>query len=348
MKKVIGRKIAVLKFCIKASKQVMTFPMNFPMNFPINFHTPPHIISPMKFSSVILLIPLLISASLMAKPVLADPLQNAIARVSELNLVVQSQNERISKLEALLQNQGLIGMLNQLDALKIDVAYLRGLQEEQTHRQETADKRARDLYIDLDERIKEVASRPIPAPYDAVRLQTSKTLIAGPAINVASAPLITTPPTSVQSTSAQSTNTQPSTSLTSSPLNSVDPESEARAYEVAHNFIKTGKYADAINAFNDFIKQYPDGKLAANALYWIGISHVTGQSNFTGAADSYRRLLKEYPNSQKVPDAMLSLARAQIQMDDRPAARDILTQLISKHPSSKAAENGKKLLVTIE
>jgi hypothetical protein len=35
-------------------------------------------------------------------------------------------------------------------------------------------------------------------------------------------------------------------------------------------------------------------------------------------------------------------------MDDRPAARDILTQLIGKHPSSKAAENGKKLLVTIE
>lgn len=245
---------------------------------------------------------------------LAGPLEDAVARVSELNKIVQIQNDRIAKLEAQMQNQGLLSMLNQVDALKTDMAGLRGAQEELAHRLETADKRTKEMYADFDDRLKEVASRPIAAVADAIRLQPSQSLVAAPA----------------------------------TPVVTADSEAEARAYEVAHALIKAGKYKEAIGAFQSFLRQYPSGQLAANALYWMGISQVTGLSDFDAAAASYQRLLKEFPTSPKAPDALLSLARAQIQLEDKEAARATLNQLLTKHPLSKAVENGKKLLATLK
>ena len=260
----------------------------------------------------------LLSVSLFASGAsVAGPVEEATARVSELNKLVQVQSDRITKLESQLQNQGLLGMLNQVEVLKSDVARLRGAQEEMLHRLEVSDKRTKDLFVDLDERLKEVAGRPVAAPSDAIRLQTSQSLIAAPA-------------------------------PASSPLSTPDSEAEARAYEVAHALIKAGKYKEAIGAFQAFLSQFPTGSLAANALYWMGISQVTGPSDFKSAAESYQRLLKDFPASPKVPDALLSLARAQIQFEDKETARATLNQLLAKHPASKAAENGKKLLATLK
>jgi tol-pal system protein YbgF len=248
---------------------------------------------------------------------LAGPMEDASARVSELNKIVQAQSDRIAKLEAQLQNQGLLSMLNQLEALKSDVAMLRGTQEEQAHRLDLADKRGKDLYADLDERLKDVANRPMSAPADSIRLQPSQSLIGAPA-------------------------------GPASPAASADGEAEAKAYEVAHGLIKAGKYKEAIGAFQAFLNQYPTSALAPNALYWMGISQVTGLSDFKAAAESYQRLLKDFPVSPKAPDALLSLARAQVQLDDKEAARTTLNQLQTKYPLSKAAENGKKLLATLK
>ncbi len=255
---------------------------------------------------------LLLAAGLaVAGSVQAGPAEDALAQAAELRRSLVAQEERVSRLEAQLQNQGLLNLLNQVEALKAEIARLRGGQEEQAYRLEAADKRTRDLFADLDVRVKEIASRP-PAPSpDAVRLQASQSLVT-PA---APAP--------------------------------IDSEAEARAYEAGHSLVKAGKYKEAVAAFQAFLKQYPSGALAANALYWIGFSHV-GLSDFKGALQSYQRLLKEYPSSPKAPDALLSLARAQVQMNEVEPARSNLEQLVAKYPQSKAAESGKKLLATLK
>jgi tol-pal system protein YbgF len=246
----------------------------------------------------------------------AGPLEDAVAQLNTLAAASQSQNERLARLEAQLQNQGLLGLLNQVETLKADLARLRGAQEEQAYRLETADKRTRDLFLDLDERLKEVASRPVALPADAIRLQPSQSLVS-------------------------------SRLPVEAPAHAADSEAESRAYEIAHGLIKAGKYKEAIVAFRAFVRQYPNGLLAANAVYWIGISQVAGLSDFKAAAATYQILLNDYPASPKVPDTLLSLARAQIHQDDRESARSTLNQLLASHPASKAAENGKKLLATL-
>lgn len=260
------------------------------------------------------------AVSLPCAPAWAGPAEDALAQATELRRMLISQDERLARLEKQLHSQGLLNLLNQVETLKAEVARLRGSQEELTYRLDNADRRARELFADFDGRIKELASRPAAAPADAIRLQVSQSLAPTPAPT----PAMPTPLAAPQ-----------------------DGEAEARAYTSAHALVRSGKYKDAVAAFQAFLKQYPEASLAANALYWTGVSYAA-LSDFASALTSYQRLLKDFPSDPKVPDTMLSLARAQVQLNQPEQARATLEQLIGAHPQSRAAEGGKRLLATLK
>ncbi|MDO9226898.1 MAG: tol-pal system protein YbgF [Pseudomonadota bacterium] len=244
----------------------------------------------------------------------AGPLEDALAQTAELRTSVKTQQERITRLEAQAQNKGVIGLLNEVEALKAEMARLRGFQEEQAYQMDVAEKRVKDLFIDLDTRVtqlKGMANRVTPVQGEAIRLQPAQSLANVPA-----------------------------------PIVPVDPEEESRAYSAAHGLVKGGKYQEAAQAMQDFLVKYPNGTLAPNAVYWRGFSQVN-LGDFPGAATSYQKLIDDYPTSSKAPDAMLSLARARIQSNELALARVVLDQLIAKYPISKAAATGKKLLATL-
>ena len=243
------------------------------------------------------------------------PADDALARTAELQKTVQAQQERITRLESQAQNQGVITLLNQVEALKAELARLRGSQEEQAYQMEVAEKRVKDLFVDLDTRlreVKELASRPVAPQAEAIRLQPTHNLATVPTAAAAIA----------------------------------DPDAESRAYGAAHALVKAGKYKEAVQAMQAFIDQYPSGTLAPNAVYWMGFSQVN-LGDFSGAATSYQKLIDDFPSSSKTPDAMLSLARARIQANELAPARSTLEQLIARYPLSKAAATGKKLLATL-
>lgn len=246
----------------------------------------------------------------------AGPLEDALAQTAELRASVKTQQERIARLEAQTQNKGVIGLLNEVEALKAEMARLRGFQEEQAYQMDVAEKRVKDLFIDLDTRVnqlRDMTNRATPAQGEAIRLQ--------PAQSLANVPTPT------------------------APVVPVDPEEESRAYGAAHALVKGGKYQEAAQAMQEFLVKYPKGTLAPNAVYWRGFSQVN-LGDFPGAATSYQKLIDDYPTSSKAPDAMLSLARARIQSNELALARVVLDQLIAKYPISKAAATGKKLLAT--
>lgn len=240
----------------------------------------------------------------------AGAAEDALALASGLQKASQAQDERISHLEARLQSQGLLNLLNQIENLKAEISRLRGTNEELAQQLSVSDKRVKDLFADLDGRVRELAARPVPSP-DAVRLHAAPNLVSAPTQTAA------------------------------------DSEAETRAYEAVQALVKAGKYKEAIDAFQAFAKQFPNGTLTANAQYWTGFSQFA-LSDFKSAAASYQQLLKDFPTSAKAPDAMLSLSRALVQLNDIAAARNMLDQLIAKYPASKAAENGQKLLATLK
>ncbi len=68
------------------------------------------------------------------------------------------------------------------------------------------------------------------------------------------------------------------------------------------------------------------------------------RKDYKAAIASQRQLLLAYPDSPKVPDALLNVASAQSELGDNAAARRTLEELIGKFPQSDAATKAKQRL----
>lgn len=121
-----------------------------------------------------------------------------------------------------------------------------------------------------------------------------------------------------------------------------DPALENRAIEAAYAWVPAGNNVNAVKAFQDFLKKYPDSVHVPNALYWLGGAQA-GSKDHKGAVLSYERMLNDYPKSAKVADAMLGMALSQQWLKQTAAAQKTLKQLIAKYPDSAAADKARKL-----
>jgi len=69
-----------------------------------------------------------------------------------------------------------------------------------------------------------------------------------------------------------------------------------------------------------------------------------GHEDFRGAIAAQRQLVAAYPDSQKVPDALLNIASAQIELGDNGGARKTLEEIVAKYPTSEAAGKARQRL----
>ncbi len=255
---------------------------------------------------------------------------------------VQKQLEdRIAALETQLKSQGLVDLFNQVEQLKSDVARVRGQIEVLNHELEQAQKRQRDLYVDLDSRLRTLEGGPGAAvPPAAPAPGTSGAPAASPAAASPAPPAASAPaPPAAMSAPAPVAG---SIGARSGALAS-DGANEQRAYDAALDQFKGGNYGAAIASFTAFVKTYPRSPLASSAQYWIGNAQFA-QKDFRAAIASQRQLLADYPDSQKVPDALLNIATSQFELDDAAASRRTLEELIAKHPQSEAAAKARQRL----
>ncbi|MEO7725837.1 MAG: tol-pal system protein YbgF, partial [Burkholderiales bacterium] len=135
----------------------------------------------------------------------------------------------------------------------------------------------------------------------------------------------------------------PSATAPAASVANTDTGAETRAYEAAQGHRRVGNYQGAIVAFQNFIKQHPKSNLAPRAQYWIGDSYFNLR-DFKLAIGSQQALLKTYPDSPTVPDAMLNIASSQIEMGESAIGRKTLEELVARFPISEAAEKAKRRL----
>lgn len=239
-------------------------------------------------------------------------------RPAEAPQTLPALAERLARLEAQFQSQGLLALLNEIEQLKAELARVKGVQEELGHQLAVADKRQKDLYADLDGRLK------------TLKDDLGKTAAAASA----AAAMATAPAAQPPSGLPVAADAAPS-------------ENEIKAYQDAFGAIRANNYKVAIGDFQTFLKTYPGSSLAGNAQYWIGFSHFS-LGDHKAAAESHQKLMQVYPTSPKVPDAMLGLARAQIQLGETKAAQSTLQLIVSQHAGTKVAESAQKLLATLK
>ena len=122
-----------------------------------------------------------------------------------------------------------------------------------------------------------------------------------------------------------------------------DPVSEDRAFEAAYGLFKAGSQANAVKAFQEFLKKYPDSVHAPNANYWLGKAQFA-LKDYKGALDTYQGILKDFPETPKTADVLYGIAVCQQGLKRHIAAHKTLRQLVAKYPASEAASKAKKLL----
>ena len=237
-------------------------------------------------------------------------------QVQALQQLTGELDARLGRLEtAMQQNPQLLGLLNEVETLKAEIAKLRGQAEVQGHQLDTLGKRQNDLYADLDQRIADLAKAGQSAP------------VVDPTPAVAGA--------------------QPAAPAAAGDSPQADPLVESRSYEAALSQFREANYAGAIAGFSGFLKAYPASALASNAQYWIGYSYYALKDYKTALAHQ-QKLVAAYPGSAKLPDALLNIATNQLALEDLGGARKTLEDLVAKHPGTHAATLAARRLATLQ
>jgi len=93
---------------------------------------------------------------------------------------------------------------------------------------------------------------------------------------------------------------------------------------------------DAMVAFQNFIKNYPDSTYLPNANYWLGKKD--------DAAYYFASVVKNYPKSPKAADAMFKVGVIMQDKGDTAKAKAVYQQVISKYPGTDGAKQAQKRL----
>ena len=244
---------------------------------------------------------------MLVRPAWAVNTDELARQLQAMQQIVGSLDARLAKLESVAQqNHPLLGMLQEVEAIKSELAKLRGQAEVQVHQMDALGKRQNDLYVDLDQRVTDLAKSLKPAS------------AAGTGSSVV-APLPPAP-----------------TAVSASSASQLDPMMESRSYEASLDHFRGANYAGAIAGFMGFLKAYPDTTLASNAQYWIGYSYFA-LKDYKSALAHQQKLVAVYPTSAKVSDALLNIASSMIALNDLTGALKVLEDLVAKYPGTNAA-----------
>jgi tol-pal system protein YbgF len=203
---------------------------------------------------------------------------------------------RLARIERVVANQSLLDLANQSESLRNDLRAMHNDVDLLSNNLEASRKQQRDLYADLDRRMKILESRG-----GAGSAAGSGDAGSGGAGADSSAPA----------------------------------SDDKAAYQTAFNLLKDSQYDRAIAAFQKFLIVYSDSSLADNAQYWLGEAYYVNKS-YPEAQGAFQRVVDKYPQSRKRPDALLKIGYCQYELKQWDSAKGTLSQVAKQFPDAPA------------
>ncbi|HKW88838.1 MAG TPA: tol-pal system protein YbgF [Candidatus Acidoferrales bacterium] len=124
---------------------------------------------------------------------------------------------------------------------------------------------------------------------------------------------------------------------TSQPVSSLAPISGDTLYNNAVRDYNSRHYDMAHQELSDYLKNFPDGPLAANAQFYLG-ELAYAQHQYSAAIDAYDKVIVTYRHSPRVAPAMLEKGRAYVQLGKRTSAKSEFRELIRMFPGTDEAK----------
>jgi tol-pal system protein YbgF len=205
--------------------------------------------------------------------------------------------------------QNLGSLFTQIQQLQQEVMRLNGKVEEQAHELRKLKEQSLERYMDLDKRLSGAAVAPVAG--------TAVGAAAGAAAT--GQPAVTAPVIALQSPGME----QPG---------------EGAAYNAAYALVRNQQFDQAVTAFLQFQRDYPAGRYAPNAYYWLGELYLVVQPpDLESSRQSFMMLLSQYPDNSKAPDALYKLGKVQYMKGNPEKAREYLDEVISKYGSTNSS-----------
>ena len=301
--------------------------------------------------------------SLLAIPVGALYAQAPVGTASQ----PATTEQRIERLERMMQSQGMLEILQQVHQLQQDISKLRGDIETQNYQLEQLTQRQRDLYADMDQRLQQLeggstapATAEGAAPVNPVATDTPplETLSAIQDANAPASSMPTESPLQVEIVGSMPRQQAPAginpanttiiTTATNPPVNpgtvantnaapsSVDPVQLQAEYQQAFNLLRQSLYDQAIKAFQQFLTAHPNDRYSDAAQYWLAEAFFVNR-DFPQALDEYNKVVTNFPESPKASEAMLKIGFTMIELGQIDNARQHLQGLIRQQPDSTVA-----------
>ena len=243
-------------------------------------------------------------------------------RIDALNARHEDVSTRVARMEEAMKNQPVLELANQMQVMREELRNLRGQLEVLSNNIEANAKRQRDMYVDLDTRLRRFEQNAPAAPGPGA-------MAPAPAGSGSAAPPATA-----------------AASVASSAASGAAAADETRVYEAAQQKRRIGNYQAAIVAFQNFVLQFARSPLAHRAQYWIGDSYYN-MRDFKNAIANQQKLVATYPDSASVPDGLLNMASSYIELGDTASAKKTMDNLVARYPSSEAAEKAKRRLASL-
>jgi tol-pal system protein YbgF len=132
----------------------------------------------------------------------------------------------------------------------------------------------------------------------------------------------------------------------SAPGSGATAAKEEDLYNNGLNLFKEGKIDEALKSLKGFMEKYPKSELADNAQFWIGECYMS-KKQYDLAILAYQDVIKNHPNGNKVPNAILRQGVAAELYGDKKLARALYKKLIEKFPTTSEAKTAKERLAKL-
>ncbi len=278
-----------------------------------------------------------------------------------------AMEQRLARLERLVSSQGLLDLLQQVEALQTEIGRLRGQVEVQNHELSQLKEQQRNLFTDVDRRMQQLeANTSARSPDTPASSQTLEAIETDPGLEIEASDSIagetpaatetatgdqTATETVAETTTEEATTTGPAETVAEDTTETVeapvDPLRAQAEYQKAFQLLKQANYTQAIKAFSEYLQKYPTSEYSDNAQYWLGETFYVTRK-FDNAINAYQTLIDSYPESRKIAHGMLKLGYSYQELGNLPEAKKRLEELKNQFPGSTAARLADERLRTIK
>jgi len=220
-------------------------------------------------------------------------------------------DSRLTRVERVIDSEGLVNILKQIEQLQSDSQTLRGQVEQLQFQLEQANTAQKQQYQDVDRRLQGIeksATERNSQQGDGASVLDGKELKAGQL--------------------------------------PVPGGSDRANYQAAFELLKQGRHKEANAALRQFMVAFPESSLIDNAQYWLAETDYVRQ-RYEKALAEFTVVVDKYPKSRKIPDALLKIGYCNYELKRYSAARKSLQAVVASYPETTAARLAGQRLETM-